>query len=111
MYIWWFCSGVMMEDVEGGIGRVMSVDREIWSIGGRNVPKTEVVFFCQMFMLYIVVITCIINLSLGSGESNLWVVLLSMSLGAVLPNPKMKVQQRNRAGGGSGVSNALVVAE
>jgi len=61
-----------------------------WKFLGRHVPKTEIVFFSQVIILYIVIITCIVNLSRGSPDSNLWTALLSSSLGYLLPNPSMK---------------------
>ena len=61
-----------------------------WQFLGKPLPKTELVFFSQVIILYIVIITCIANLSLGSEDSNLWTALLSSSLGYLLPNPSMK---------------------
>ena len=61
---------------------------ESWISLGRR--KTDAVFFSQIIIIYIVVITCIINLSLEKGNSNLWTALLSSSLGYLLPNPKIK---------------------
>jgi len=60
-----------------------------WVILGRRLPRGEIVFFCQMIILFTVILTCIINLSLGR-ESEMWLILLSTSLGAVLPNPDLK---------------------
>ena len=80
-----------MEDPE----RVQSISRsasksESWGLFGRRVSKTETVFFSQIIIIYIVIVTCIINLSLERGNSNLWTSLLSSSLGYLLPNPKIK---------------------
>lgn len=60
-----------------------------WVLLGRVFPKAEIVFFSQIIILYIIIITCIINLSLGNG-SEMWLILLSTSIGAILPNPKLK---------------------
>ena len=57
---------------------------------GKKVRKPEIVFIFQVIILYIVIITCIINLSLNNGTSELWVSLLSYSLGCILPSPKIK---------------------
>ena len=61
--------------------------RSNWELFRKVVPKNEVIFICQVVILYIVIITCIINLSLKNGDSNLWVALLSSSLGIMLPQP------------------------
>ena len=62
----------------------------VWSILGRKLPQAEVVFFTQVVLIYLVIVTCIINLSRGQGDSNLWTCLLSSSLGYLLPNPTPK---------------------
>ena len=59
-------------------------------IFGKSIPKTEIQYISQVIIIYIVIITCIINLSLGNGDSNLWTALLSSCLGYMLPNPSMK---------------------
>ncbi len=61
-----------------------------WKFFGRKVPKSEIVFGTQIFMLYIVIIVCLVNLTIGNGDSNLWTALLSSSLGYMLPNPTLK---------------------
>ena len=72
------------------IERMHSTASVKWEILGSKIPRKEVVFFSQMIVIYTVIITCIVNLSLGTtGPSELWVILLSTSIGAVMPNPQM----------------------
>lgn len=59
----------------------------LWNIVGRKIPKSEAVFFSQIVILYITIITCLINLSVGNGNSNLWTALLSSCIGYMLPSP------------------------
>lgn len=61
-----------------------------WKFFGREVPKSEIVFVTQTLILYIVIIVCLVNLSVGKEPSNLWTALLSSSLGYMLPNPTLK---------------------
>ena len=61
-----------------------------FKIFGKRIRKLEITFIFQVIILYIVIITCIINLSLKNGTSELWVSLLSYSLGCLLPSPKIK---------------------
>ena len=61
-------------------------------------PKEEIVYLCQVILLYIVIITCIVNLSIDNGNSNLWTALLSSSLGYMLPNPSLKKTKILKAG-------------
>ena len=62
----------------------------VWTIFGRDIPKAEIVFFCQVIILYTVIIVSIYNLTAENGDSNLWTALLSSSLGYLLPNPSLK---------------------
>ena len=80
-----------VEDVEEPlVNRLHSTQSVKWEILGSKIPRKEVVFFSQMIVIYTVILTCIVNLSLGStGPSELWVILLSTSIGAVMPNPQM----------------------
>ena len=75
--------------------RIPSIDgehstRSNWNVFGSKIPKEEFTFFAQVVLIYIVCITCIINLSIGNGNSNLWTSLLSGSLGYILPSPKLR---------------------
>ena len=49
--------------------------------------KAEMIVACQIVILYVVIIACILNLSFHNGDSNLWTALLSSSLGLMLPGP------------------------
>ena len=53
-------------------------------------PKSSVVFFCQVIVLFTVICASIFNLSTHSEHSELWVSLLSSSLGYLLPQPVIK---------------------
>ena len=71
-------------------GDDVSNNSKIWQLFGKRVPKAETVFISQVIILYIVIITCIVNLSMKNGISELWVSLLSYSLGCLLPSPRLK---------------------
>lgn len=66
---------------------------EPWSILGSKIPKSEIVYFCQMIVVYIIIITSIVNLSIGNGTSELWISLLSSAIGYVLPNPSIRSER------------------
>lgn len=68
-------------------------DKDSWQILGRSVPKQEVVYFCQVILIYIVVITCVVNLTLQRDDGKVWTSLLSGCLGYMLPNPKIKIRK------------------
>ena len=67
-----------------------SRNSEDWRLFGTNVTRSEVVYISQVILIYIIVITCIVNLSIKVGDSNLWTALLSSCLGYLLPNPTLK---------------------
>ena len=63
---------------------------KVWRIFGRSVPRSEIVFFSQVIVVYIVIIACIVNLSTHNGRTELWTALLSSSLGYLLPAPHLE---------------------
>jgi len=69
---------------------VNSYETTHWKFFGFTVCKNEVVYFCQTFILYVIIIVCLGNLSLGNGHSQTWTSLLAASLCYLLPNPSIK---------------------
>ena len=65
---------------------------ERWHLLGTRVPKAEIVYFSQMVIVYVIIITSITNLSLQNGSTELWISLLSSCIGYALPNPKLKLE-------------------
>ena len=61
-----------------------------WHFFGTECPKEEIVFMCQVIVLYTVIVDSIFNLTIGHGDSTLWTGLLSSSLGYLLPNLSLK---------------------
>ena len=63
---------------------------DAWHIFGTECPRGEIVFLCQVVVLYTVIVVIIYNLTVGHDDSTLWTALLSSWLGYRLPNPSMK---------------------
>ena len=82
-------SDVVLEPEPSQINDTRSA-RVRWWVCGSELPRDEIVFFAQVVISYIVIITCIINLSLKNGDSNLWTALLSCTLGYLLPAPSLQ---------------------
>ena len=61
-----------------------------WAMLGSKVPKEEIVYFCQIIVLYFMIGASIYNLTTNNGDSNLWTALLCSSSAYLLPNPKIK---------------------
>ena len=72
-----------------------SDDGHSWRVCGWKTTQSHIVFICQMVLIYIVILTCILNLSLKNGDSNLWTALLSSCLGYILPAPSIKESKKN----------------
>ena len=78
-----------------------------WTLFGSKFSRTALVFLCQVIILYISIITCFINLTVRNGPNELWITVLSLSLGALLPSPKVRKSKIAAvAGGGGGASSS-----
>ncbi|MDJ0933675.1 hypothetical protein, partial [Breoghania sp.] len=64
--------------------------QQSWSVFGARVPRSEIVFFCQVIIIYTVIVTSIYNLTTGHKDGHLWTALLSSSVGILVPNPTIK---------------------
>ena len=60
-----------------------------WPVCGSVLPRLEIVFICQMLLIYIVVGVSLFNLTTDRGSSKLWIALLGSSLGYILPQPSL----------------------
>lgn len=61
-----------------------------WSWCGARVPKNQVTFMTQVFLIYGIIAVSLSQLILQSSDRELWLVLLSTSIGYVLPSPRLK---------------------
>ena len=61
-----------------------------WKLFGRDMSRSAVAFLSQVIILYICILNHFVNLSIQNGPSKLWISLLSLSLGSMLPSPKVK---------------------
>ena len=65
----------------------------VWTVLGREFPRSEVVFFSQMIVILVVVLASVYNLTVGHDSATLWTALLSSCLGYILPNPSIPRRQ------------------
>ena len=57
-----------------------------------NLPRSEVVFFTQAALIFIIVVTSLLKIALDKPsceDMSFWVGLLSAAVGYALPNPKL----------------------
>ena len=59
-----------------------------------KIPKNRWSFFAQIVVVYTIIITSLIHLSLKSQDKELWLILLSSSVGYILPSPGLKFSKR-----------------
>ena len=59
----------------------------------RREKRFEIVAICQVTAIFLVLITCVVNLSLGTDKAELWSSLLAGALGYLLPSPRFKKQK------------------
>jgi hypothetical protein len=60
-----------------------------WATCNKKIQKSEITYFCQILILFIVVTASIINLSLSSEKKDLWISLLASSIGYIIPGPSI----------------------
>ena len=69
----------------------ISINSNMWNIFGHKFPKNEIVFFCQIIICYIIIIISLVCLVLDKPSYNdyLFTVLITTTLGYLLPNPQL----------------------
>ena len=72
-------------------------DNSSWKLFGKNIPKSEIVFFSQVIIIYTIILVSIINLSLLSGDKSLWLSLIGICVGSILPSPSPSTLTPTRA--------------
>ncbi len=67
-----------------------NVSNSRWLIGSQKVPKEEIVFFCQIAIITLVILVGLINLCLCNGTESYWAAMVATGLGSLLPAPKIR---------------------
>ena len=65
---------------------------------GNRVPKNQFTYISQIIVLYAIIATSIVHLSIQSQDRELWLILLSSSLGYILPSPGLKFTKQKKPG-------------
>ena len=61
-----------------------------------NVCKAELILFtAQISLIFMVISVSLINLTYEWGNQNLWTLVLTSSLGYIMPSPKIKFLKEN----------------
>ena len=66
-------------------------ERRSWKFCNYSVPRSEVVFICQVSIIFFMIVFACINLYLSKKceDTTIWVAILSSAVGYILPNPKL----------------------
>ena len=78
-----------------------------WTLFGNKFSRTALVFLCQVIILYISILTCFVNLTVCNSPNELWITVLGLSLGTILPSPKVRKSKIGGGGGGSSSSSSV----
>src|SRR5258708_5154977 len=55
-----------------------------------EITHRHVIYYCQVVVIYAIIITCLLNLSLSNDKDCTWTTLLSACIGYLLRPPKIK---------------------
>ena len=75
----------MNMDLRGSFVRGDTASVE-YAEGGDRIVKNPFTFFAQIFVVYMIIITSLVQISLRSPDEDLWLILLSSSIGYILPS-------------------------
>ena len=59
-----------------------------------KIAKNPLTFFTQIIVVYMIIITSLVHISLRSPDKELWLILLSSSIGYILPSPGLKFRKQ-----------------
>jgi len=68
----------------------MSLRSAEWRTCCGHVPREQIVFYTQVIIAYIVILTSLVNLCISSENTCLWATLVSGTIGYLLPAPTIK---------------------
>ena len=61
----------------------------VWKVFGSDMSRSALVYVLQMFILYICIIVSFVNLTLINEPKELWIAIIGVSLGCIIPSPKI----------------------
>ena len=65
---------------------------------GNRFPKNQFTYISQIIVIYATIATSIVHLSIQSQDRELWLILLSSSLGYILPSSGLKFTKQKQTG-------------
>ena len=73
------------------------IEHERFPVMEHKIAESELaLFIVQVALIFVVVCVSLLNLTNQWGNQNLWTVLLTSSLGYIMPNPRFKMPVRDK---------------
>ena len=85
-------------NIESGSDRTSIDYTKNYTCCGNRVPKNQFTYISQIIDIYAIIATSIVHLSIQSQDRELWLILLSSSLGYILPSPGLKFTKQKQPG-------------
>ena len=79
-----------MDSSKGNGDNSLGGHSDRWKCISGRMPRSEIVFFTQVLLIFMVVIFCFVNLTICTDHEQLCIALLGSCLGYLLPNPQLK---------------------
>ena len=64
-----------------------------WYVFGLWISRSEVTYFTQIVIIYVVIIIALINISIGNDNEHSWTGILGTCIGYLLPSPVLTKRQ------------------
>jgi hypothetical protein len=75
---------------------VTSSSSEHWTCCKKyDIPREQIIYFAQIILIYIVVLTSLSALLYGAPHVTIWLSLLSACIGYMLPAPSLKTDSHH----------------
>jgi hypothetical protein len=76
--------------------QVSSTTSEHWTCCKTDdIPRDQIIYFAQIVLIYVVVITSLAALVYGAPNESVWLSLLSACIGYILPAPTLTISSHH----------------
>ena len=84
-------------NIESGSDNTSIDHTKNYTCCGNRVPKNQLTYISQIIVIYAIIATSIVHLSIQGQDRELWLILLSSSLGYILPSPGLKFTRQKQS--------------
>ena len=83
-------------NIEFGSDRIDNIKK--YNCFGNRIPENQFTYISQIIVIYAIIATPIVHLSIPNQDRELWLILLSSSLGYILQSPGLKFTKQKQSG-------------